>query len=205
MAKLPEKIEDWTPPWEKNGEEFDAEMATTLIFSLEKAGEKLKADKSTALREKREVEDELAGAKSKLSAKPGDESAKDSRITELSNELDALRKDGRPDDAKLIEKYEVALEVGGLSLRDAKRLVGDDRDELAEDAADLAARFSGGSENNGQENEKPQGPPTRAVTPSGQLNNGRKRVDEQPAVKSVEELMKEAATPSGLVLSPLNH
>ena len=208
MPKLPDKIDDWTPPWERDGKEFDAELAKNLVFSLEKKAEKAQGEKAAVVAEKRTVDAELAAAQAQLKAKPGEESAKDATITKLSTELDTLKANGRPEDQKLIQQYGVALDVGGLPRRDAHRLVGDDEDSLLEDATEFAGRLApvgendGGNGQNGQQ--PPAGPPSRGVTPREQLGNGRRRQGETPAVVSVEEMMKDSTSGPGLALAPLS-
>jgi polyhydroxyalkanoate synthesis regulator phasin len=202
VPKLPEKIEDWTAPWEREGQEFNAETAKTLVFNLEKSNEKLKVEKSTLRAEKDAIDGELSDAKQRLAAKPGDEAAKDAEITSLRTKVAKLEKDGRPEDQALIQKYGVALDVGGLTRRDAERLVGKDVDELTEDATDLSERFAASSGNQNEQHEQ-TGPPQRGVQPAGQLGNGRQRQGGPPPVKSVEEMLKDTSSSGGLDLAPL--
>lgn len=204
MPKLPDKVDDWTPPWKKG--ELDEDKAAGLVFNLEKNLEKEKEAKSVAKRELAEAQATVATLEAQASGKPKEDGDKDIKISELTAELAKLKKDGRPEDRLLVEKYEVALEVGGLSLRDAKRLVGDDRDELTEDAKDLATRLAGAEQKDGETGEDGShgGPSNRPVPRAGDLGNGRKRVGEDPAVKSVDELLKETPdTGPGLHLAPL--
>jgi polyhydroxyalkanoate synthesis regulator phasin len=187
-AKLPEKVEDWTPPWADG--EFDEDKAKGLIFNSFKNVEKLKAEKSTLTSEKAEAERKLADAEAKLSDKPKAEEAKDAEITRLKSELAKLE-NGRPEDLTLIEKYRVALEVGGLTLRDAERLVGVDHDELVEDARDLSERL-GNSKGDGDDGGSSRQPPRRQPEPITPKGNG-SGDDGTKTVVSVDDLIKQDA------------
>jgi hypothetical protein len=195
VPKLPEKFEDWTPPWAEG--EFDAEAAAKLIFNSLTNVEKLKTDKVALRNELTDAETKLTAAENKLAAKPGEESAKDARITELTTELTQLKQSGRPEDTSRITRLEVAIEHG-LTAKDAARLVGDSPEELAEDAAELAERLGVGKgtvdDAAGSAGSPPPPPSNRPTTRD--LGNGRARTGEPPRVLSVEEIRAQA-TPTG--------
>ena len=191
VPKLPEKFEDWTPPWGDG--EFDADKAATLIFSSLKNVEKLKDEKASARTALTEAETKLSDAEAKLAAKPGEESAKDAKITELTQELTKLRNDGRPEDVSRITRLEVAIEHG-LTAKDASRLVGETPEELAEDAAELAERL-GGKQNDQQEEQRGTPPPSNRPGVND-LGNGRQRVGGPPPILSVDEIRAQK-TPTG--------
>ena len=204
--KLPEKIEDWTPPWETRGVEFDADEAKELIFNLMTAEQKLKGEKSALTVAVTEAKSELATVQAQMADKPKDEAAKDQEISALRTKVTKLEADGRPDDRKLIDRYEVALEHG-LSKRDARRLVGDTVEELEEDAAEFAERLGIGKESGEGGDGKPPAPPSRRPTPSSKLGNGRDRSNEAPALVTAEDILAgkgpSLADPNALTLAPL--
>lgn len=200
MAKLPDKFEDWTPPWDED--DFDADKAAKLVFNARKATEKAKERSETLESENGELQTKLTAAESKGSGK--DDSEKDKVIASLTKERDDLQKNGRPEDKSLVERLEVAIEHG-LTAADARRLVGKDRDELSEDAADLAKRF-GIERGNDEEGQEPasQEPPQRGVKPRDQVGNGRERAKPVDKVFSAAELLTQTGqTEAGLHLAPL--
>lgn len=186
MPKLPEKYEDWTAPWGDG--EIDPDKAGRLLFNALTNVEKLKVDKSDLRDKLSESETKVADLEAAATAKPGDEGAKDAQITELTRKVQKLEKDGRTQDQDLLRRYEAAMEHG-LTAKDAKRLVGDSLDELLEDAAELAERLGTGKKDD--EGDGDGGTPPRRLPGDGELGNGRRRRDEEPAVKSVDELRKE--------------
>lgn len=106
---------DSKAPWEKKGEEFDAEKAKTLITSLQRERDAERNKRQAAEGKVKEHED-----------------AQLSETERLTQERDALR--GSHDATQsLVNRYEVAEEVG-LPLSWARRLVGDDREALLADA-----------------------------------------------------------------------
>lgn len=194
MAKLPEKIEDWTPPWEKRGEDFDAETAKELIFTLMHSEQTLKAEKAASARSLADVQSKLTEAENRLAAKPQDEAAKDAEISTLRTKVSKLESEGRQEDQALIQRLEVAIEHG-LTKRDARRLVGDTLEELEEDAAELAERLGvekgtagGGSDDGGQRSSEQ--PPSRGVVPAGNVGNGRNRRQDAGPVLSPEDILE---------------
>lgn len=202
LVPLPDKFEDWTAPWKAG--EFDEEAAARLVFNTEKKLEKAKASNATLRSEKAEVDEALATATAQLAAKPGDESAKDGKISELTTELAKLKKDGRPEDAALITRMRVAMEHG-LTEKDARRLVGDTPEELAEDAAELAERLGikagDNTDDAGDTGGRP--PVERQVQSGGTYGNGRDRGAGETRVISAAELLKDTSADAnnGLSLS----
>lgn len=135
MPKLPEKVEDWQAPWEKSGEEFDAETAKTLIFNLHKSVETKDTELKTVKSEKREVETARDELQTQLEAKVSGENGEAER---LSRELAAAQK-WRTDREKADQTrrglaLDVALDVEGITGPQAKALApllrGDTEDEL---------------------------------------------------------------------------
>lgn len=139
MGKLPESFDDWKWPWEKG--EVDEEKAARLIFNARRA-EETATDKAHAAEEKvSTVTAELDAEKARKSGTDEDGQQQIQNLTKQVRELEAaktkLETEGRPEDKLEIDRHAVALELG-LSARDAKRLVGKDRDELLEDAKAFA-------------------------------------------------------------------
>lgn len=117
-------------PWEKSGEEFDAEKAKTFIANL-----------------KRERDAERDRAKAAEAKVKEHDDAKLSETEKLQREL-GEQKSAAAVKARLVDRYEVAEEVG-LPLSWARRLVGEDREALLADAkamkADLDETSKGGT------------------------------------------------------------
>ena len=118
------------PPWERKGEEFDAERAKTYITSLQSERDREAAARKAAEAKVKEHDD-----------------AKLSEMERLERERDDA-KSTAAQKAALADRYEVAEEVG-LPLSWARRLVGGDRGALLADAkamkADLDERSKGGT------------------------------------------------------------
>lgn len=146
MAKVAESFGEFKWPWEKG--EVDEEKVAKLIWNARRAEEaaeekaKLSADKVTDLQAKLDAaEAAKSGTDEEGQQKIKDLSAKvrdlEASNTTLSTEKAKLESEGRPQDKLENARMSVALELG-LSLRDAKRLVGENRDELLEDAKAFA-------------------------------------------------------------------
>lgn len=116
----PEAGQQSKAPWEKRGEEFDAEKAKTYIASLTSERDREAAARKAAEAKVKEHDD------SKLS-----------ETDKLTRELEQQRTTAA-DKARTVDRYEVAEEVG-LPLTWARRLVGDDRDALLADAKAMKA------------------------------------------------------------------
>lgn len=139
MGKLPESFDDWKWPWKQG--EVDEEKAARLIFNARKA-EETAVDKAKVADEKNTtLTAELDAEKARKSGTDEDGQQQIQDLTKQVRELEAaktkLETEGRPEDKQEIDRHSVALELG-LSARDAKRLVGKDRDELLEDAKAFA-------------------------------------------------------------------
>lgn len=201
VPKLPEKYEDWTPPWD--GEEIDPDKAGRLLFNALTNVEKSKAAKAALDTELTEAKAKLSDAESKLSEKPGEEAAKDKEISDLRTKVQKLESDGRESDTDRIARLEIALEKG-LTERQAARLVGKTREELEEDADVLREELGLTDENNGGDPPPPSTDPRRLDGAGGRPpGNGRSRSGDQQPVKSIEDLRKESHAGNGLTLAPL--
>lgn len=107
-------------PWEKSGEEFDAEKAKTFIANLK--------------RERDAARERAKAAEAKVKAHDDEQLSETERLTK---ERDDMRSTASQRGA-LVDRYEVAEEVG-LPLSWARRLVGEDRDALLADAKAMKA------------------------------------------------------------------
>lgn len=120
-------------PWEKRGEEFDAEKAKTYIASLQTERDREAAARKAAESKVKEHDD-----------------AKLSETDKLVAERDQAKTDAASN-RSLVHRYEAA-EAAGLPLSWARRLVGDTPEALEEDAkrmkADLDERSKPGAPRN---------------------------------------------------------
>lgn len=139
MPKLPEKIDDWQAPWEKSGDEFNAETAKKFIFDLHKDVEKKADELKVAKTDKKTAEDAREELQTQLDAKTtgkDDEAATLSRENaRLQAQLDKIAK--AEADRKSLA-LDVALDIDGITAKQAKalskRLSGTTKEELEEDA-----------------------------------------------------------------------
>lgn len=118
-------------PWEKRGEEFDAEKAKTYISALQGDRDREVAARRAAEARVKEHED-----------------AKLSETERLAQERDEAKTEATTT-RSLVSRYEAAEEAG-LPLSWARRLVGDTPEALAEDAKRMKADLD--------ERSKPVGP-----------------------------------------------
>lgn len=114
------------PPWEKDGEEFDAARAWKLIQNLRA--------ENTKLKEKPEVESTKAPEEPTKEEKP-QEDAKTSEDSKLSAELDA---------AKLENLKLRALASAGLDLDLLEFIPGSDSESIEENIKTLKSKFDAG-------------------------------------------------------------
>lgn len=114
------------PPWEKDGEEFDAARAWKLIQNLRA--------ENTKLKEKPEVESTKVPEEPTKEEKP-QEDAKTSEDSKLSEELDA---------AKLENLKLRALASAGLDLDLLEFIPGSDSESIEENIKTLKSKFDAG-------------------------------------------------------------
>lgn len=151
MPKLPEKVEDWTAPWETaTGEtEIDKDKLKRYLFNLLGDKEKLQE----RLTESNTERDELKQAAEKA-AREGEtaEQRLEREKKELQTALDNASKGGDQGDELL--RLRVALKKG-LNENDVKRLVGTTEEELLADADELLKSFGrGGKSEEGEGGEQ---------------------------------------------------
>lgn len=192
MPKIPEKFEDWTPPWGDG--EFDEDKAKRLVFNALLGQQKAKEDASQLRTEKTAVAEELAEVKDKLgNGSQADATAQAAELVELKAKVRKLENDGRPEDKAKIERLTVAIDHG-LTARDAERLVGETPEELADDAADLAERLGITKQDDGGQGNPP---PSNRPQSTGDLRDGHERPGDPPPMLTAAELVKQGTVVTG--------
>lgn len=155
------KYEDWTPRWEKNGEEFDADKARSLLYSLEKQAHEEKERRQERDSQITTLQGQLQElGKPKDDAKGGGKGAgnsgglaDDPAFKELVGVVTTLATTVAGQQPKKLEgadlelaKLRAAVKVG-LSETQAKRLTGSTAEEIEADAKELAKDYGlGGDE-----------------------------------------------------------
>lgn len=133
VPKMP-KFEEWTPPWGDDDEKLDVEKVKKLVFDL-------KVDKETLQERNSALTTERDDFKTKLTEKEREgESEQDKLKRELEEAKQKLAAVPSTDVERL--KLEVALDKG-MTLVQAKRLVGTTKEELEADAEELVKSFGG--------------------------------------------------------------
>jgi len=133
--KFPE-FSEWKAPWEKSGADFDEARAKGLIYSLSKseheAGIKIA-----------EIKTERDGFKAKVDEfERKDETEVERLRREVQERDERLAQSAGDDTSTEVMRLQVALDKG-LTLRQAKRLVGKTLEELEADADDILDTFGG--------------------------------------------------------------
>jgi hypothetical protein len=138
------KFEEWTPPWGTDDEQLDTDKVKKLIYDLKVDKEVLQDKNATLTTERDNVTRERDDVKRQLDEKSREgESETDKlkrEVQELKDAAAAAAKDPKDDVERL--KLEVALDKG-LTLVQAKRLLGTTKEELEQDADELVASFGG--------------------------------------------------------------
>lgn len=179
MGKLPESFDDWKWPWDKG--EVDEEKAARLIFNARKA-EETATDKAKAAEETNAtLTADLDAEKARKSGTDEEGQKQIQSLTKQVRELEAaktkLETEGRPEDKLENDRLSVALELG-LSDRDAKRLVGKNRDELLADAKEFAKEHNLLDEDDDDEDDDDTGGENDTQPPVRQpLRTGARRTD----------------------------
>lgn len=161
--------EDWEAPWEKDGGEFDADVARRLIYRLTKNNIEYQ-NRNETLRNENEDLTEAA-----------QEAAGEGESGSEGGGKDAEKETGKMD-SLLEAKYQAALKHG-LDVSDVHRLVGKDAAEIEKDAESLSKRLNpqksdeedpeeGSEEGEEGEEEEAEMPTRRPSTPRTDL--GRK-------------------------------
>lgn len=182
------KFEDWQAPWEKHDEEFDPEKGKKFLYSLLEREDKALADVAKLTAER----DEVAGQRDALQKQIEDKSREGESETErLQREKADLEKqlaEKPKGDPVEVLKLRVALDKG-LTLVQAKRLVGETEEELMADADELLASF-GGTGNKPEDENEPEDRNTVRRLPRRQSNpldpdDGKGRFDIDQAIAAI--------------------
>lgn len=187
MPKLPDKVEDWTAPWETaTGEtEIDKDKLKRYLFNLLGDKEKLQE----RLTESNTERDELKKAADEAARKgETNEQRLEREKKELQSQLDAATKGGGDDQVKENLRLTVAVEKG-LNKDQLKRLIGNTKEELLADADELLKSFGSAGKSEEGEGGEQGGDGVRRV-PRGTFNGG----DPNPgagAEVSVSDAMKQ--------------
>lgn len=198
VAKVAESFEEFKWPFDKG--EADEEKLAKLIWNARRS-EEAALDKAKVSSDKvAEIQAELDTTKA---SKSGTDEAGQQKIKDLTvqvRDLEAAKAasaDGRPEDKLEIDRLTVALELG-LSARDAKRLVGKDKDELTEDAKAFAKEHGinlgddDGDEEDEDDDDEDNAPPTRQPVPNLRTGAGAGKIkvasDPVAAEKSLPSL-----------------
>lgn len=148
MPKLPEKVEDWTAPWETaTGEsEIDKDKLKRYLFGL--LGDKQKLQESVAA-----VTTERDGLKQTAEAAAREGETETQRLQrELKEATDKLTAGTASGNDLELTKLRVALKKG-LKEGDVKRLIGATEAELLADADELLKSFGQGGKTDDDEDE----------------------------------------------------
>jgi len=166
MPKLPEKVEDWTAPWETaTGEtEIDKPKLKRYLFGLlgdkEKLQERLTASDTERDELKKAAED---------AARQGE--TNEQKLERENKELQAKLAQASNGDVSLENlRLTVAVEKG-LNAAQLKRLIGNTREELLADADELKASFGSKGDSTEGEGGEVGGDGVRRV-PNGRVNPG---------------------------------
>lgn len=147
MPKLPDKVEDWTAPWETaTGEtEIDKDKLKRYLFNLLGDKEKLQ-ERLTGVTTER---DELKSAADEA-ARKGETT--EQRLEREKKELEAKLADANKGGDKDLENLRLTVAVEkGLNAAQLKRLIGSTKEELLADADELLKSFgSGGKSEEGE-------------------------------------------------------
>lgn len=169
MPKLPEKVEDWTAPWETaTGEtEIDKPKLKRYLYGLLGDKEKLQ-ERLTTTSDERDVLKKTAEDAARQGETNEQKLAREN--AELKAAVDAATKGGGDETTKENLRLTVAIEKG-LNKDQLKRLIGNTKDELMKDADELLASY--GSQGKSEEGEGGEagGDGVRRV-PRGNFNAG---------------------------------
>lgn len=206
MAKLPDKFEDWTPPWSEG--EFDADRAAKRIFGvlgdLEKARERaaaLSSENDTLKKDLQTTKDDLEDAQ-ESAGKPGKDpdvelSAENKSLKRQVRELERDKGNVSPETQREIDRLKVGIKLG-LTLTQTNRLQGTTLDEIEADAREFASDLGieineeGGAPaggENGNENGGASGPPRNGVVRARDLVTGSGGTD-GPVTKDTHKVLQ---------------
>lgn len=168
MADKFPSFEDWKAPWEKSGQDFDEARAKGLLYSLYKT----EHESGIKIAEIKAERDDL---KTKVDEFTRKDETEVERLRREVQERDEKLAQGANDDTSVeVLRLQVALEKG-LTMRQAKRLVGKTKEELEADADDILDTFGGSGKSDSDDDDnsddgrrQPRGRPR----PSGNSDSG---------------------------------
>lgn len=166
MPKLPEKVEDWTAPWETaTGEtEIDKPKLKRYLYGLLGDKEKLQERLTTTSDERDALKKTAEDA-----ARQGE--TNEQKLEREKKELEAKLADSSKGDHVLENlRLTVAVEKG-LNAAQLKRLIGSTKEELLKDADELKASFGSKGDSTEGEGGEQGGDGVRRV-PAGKSNPG---------------------------------
>jgi hypothetical protein len=182
MTKLPEYAE-FKAPWEKAGEEIDAEKAKKFLYSLLQQNQTLEGKVSTVTGERDELQNKVDEA-----AREGE-----SETQRLQRELQTANDKLAKASVESVEtiKLRVALEKG-LTPFQAKRLVGTTEDEISADADEIKASWGGsgnaGEKDDDEDNSKPPSRQPRRLNNAGDPDPTGDDIDVDKALDSIPRI-----------------
>jgi len=123
-----ESFETWKAPWERKGEDFDAETAKKYVYNVLSEREQLEAQKA-----------QVAQERDALKTKVDEFETKDlSEVERLKRENEALKSKPVEDEEAKLENHRLRLAIEhGLTLKQADRLRGKTPEELESDVQEL--------------------------------------------------------------------
>ncbi|HLT40001.1 MAG TPA: hypothetical protein VK034_27160 [Enhygromyxa sp.] len=140
-------FELWQAPWEKKGEEFDAETAKKFIYNLQKEADTAKGTRAT---ERQADKDRISELETKVQQFEEKDLTEVERLRKEIERLKAPAEGPKGNDDLDRARLEIALDKG-LTLQQSKRLAGTTREELEADADAYKAEVSGEQEQDGGE------------------------------------------------------
>lgn len=188
MTKLPEKIEDWTAPWEKEGASaFDASEAKKWCFNILRGQEREEEAHSATKAALETVKGENGELKAKVTALESDTSLDD--IKRENAELKAAAEKANQNARKTM--LDAVKAEFGLTDRQVNKLDGDDLEALRLDAKETfgePSSESGSEKEGGESGTPPEGTP--ATQPRGRARNaGDPGQDDRAKAPSREEVL----------------
>jgi len=133
----PQKVEDWQAPWEKKGEDVDADKVKAFTHSLLIREEKAIAEATSAKSalEASETEKQTLQGKLDQATAAGGEQAQQlqARVTELESQIAEGTTKAKTDAELRDLRFEIGL-ARGLTAKQARKLEGATREELEADA-----------------------------------------------------------------------
>jgi len=196
MSKLPATIEEWTAPWEKDGETFDASTAKTWAFNLQKAVEReedahgvTKASLQTATDEKGQLEVKVTALEA------------DTKVDDLKRENATLKAQAEAANQNARKTMIDAVKAEfGLTDKQAAKLDGADLEALRTDANETFGPPKSAEAPEGETPEQKVAREAAAAAAGGNSLNGPQRVgyrnagdpaDSGPPSKTKDEALAE--------------